>query len=342
MNRRTRILLSLMLGVGLLMAGDYVYRHWFQEPAEQHERSMVALRKKIDDLKVQAAVARKEARQLPELEQRSLPYDVEMAQAGYQAWLLQLVKSAGLASSTVNAEAPVVVTGVAGNKKKSAELYKKYVYTVRGRGEPRQVCQLLFTFYQGGFLHKIPSVSLNPIDGGRQLDITLRIEALGLARSDRKSEMPQPGRPETQLPDLAAYDFISRRNIFSHEGDSILDRIVFTGASYDRNGVAETWITLGGPNSTRVLKLGDSIAIGPHQLELIDLQGDRVLIVFDGELRLVGLGKSLRSGRIIPRSAEIGSEKELGQETLKGSGTGAGREPSRRVGAEFLSQRLQR
>jgi hypothetical protein len=103
-------------------------------------------------------------------ERRSLPPDLEKARSLYQTWLLKAVTDVGLSEPNVNVVSSQSHRG----------LYHQLGFTVSGRGDLKQLTQLLYAFYEADYLHRIRRLHLKRIQGSRQLDIAMAIEAVSL------------------------------------------------------------------------------------------------------------------------------------------------------------------
>ena len=167
MNTRTKFLLAALTVVGVGVLGDQGYRRLVEEPAQKREREASLLDKKIKDAEDTIFTSAAAADALLALEQLSLPYDEELARAHYQNWLLKLVEEVDLKQPSVDAGTPIAVFIKDRSTGKPKEIFKRYSFSLRGRGSLRQVTRLLYEFYQGGHLHKIRTMALNPVAGGQ-------------------------------------------------------------------------------------------------------------------------------------------------------------------------------
>ncbi|HJN08911.1 MAG: hypothetical protein QGG09_21285 [Pirellulaceae bacterium] len=293
MNTRTKFLLGALAVVGVGVFGDQGYRRLVEEPAQKREREASKLDKQIKEAEDTIFRSAAAADELLALEQYSLPYDEELARAHYQDWLLTLVEKVDLQQGSVDAGTPVAVSIKDRNTRKPKEVFKRYLFSLRGRGTLRQVTRLLYEFYQGGHLHKIRTMALNPIAGGKQLDVTMGIEALGLTRCEREGELSTAKANRLAFDNLESYETIVRRNLFSQEGVSALRDVMLTAITFDRSGTPGAWFSAGSNAQTYVVHRGESLGITSHHVEVIDIQPQLVLIEVDGDVLRLSLGKTI-------------------------------------------------
>lgn len=292
MNQRTRLLLIAMSAVGLLWTGDYGYRTLIEGPSSDRMGQIRSLDKKINQARESIVENDGAIEVLDELERLSLPYDPELARARYQDWLLGLVQSVDLKSASVDAGKPTSVSIKDLDTRKPKEIFLKYTFSLRGRGTLQQVSRFLHHFYQAGHLHKISSMTLNPILGGRMIDFSASIEALGLNRCGRKEELSGESVQRLASSNFTDYQSISRRNLFARHGDDTLSEIILSAITIASNGTAQAWFAIGeGP--TQVLKRGESLDIPAHMIEVIDIVAGQVLLDVNGRVVTLKAGESI-------------------------------------------------
>ncbi len=294
MNTRTKYLLAATAIVGVGMVGDRGYRRFVDEPATKHERELSKLQQQISeatDLITESAAA---SDQLLALENCSLPYNKELARARYQDWLLTLVQHVDLQQASVDSGPPTPVTIKDRDTGKPKEIYKRYSFSLRGRGSLKQVTQLLYEFYQGGHLHKIRMLSMNPRTGGKQVNVTMNVEAIGLTRCEREDELSTARVKRQAFDSMDDYQSIARRNFFSREIGSALARVVLTAVTFSKTGLPEAWFSVGTGEPTWKIHRGEVLNIAAHTIEVIDIHAEKVLIMVDGTVVHLPLGKSVQ------------------------------------------------
>jgi hypothetical protein len=307
MNSRTKLLLATLAVVGVGVFGDQGYRRFVEGPEKERERESSSLQKQIEAAEETIFTAASAADELMALEHYSLPYDEELARSRYQDWLLALVEGADLQQPSVDAGTPVAVSIKDRGTREQKEIFKRYSFSLRGRGTLQQVTQLMYEFYQGGHLHKIRTLALNPVAGGKQLDVTMGIEALGLTRCEREGELSTATANRLAFDKLDAYQTIVRRNVFSQEGAGVLRNVMLTAVTFDRSGTPGAWFSAGGDAQTQVVHRGESLEIPSHQVEVLDIQPRSVLIEVDGEVIQLALGKTISEMLVASTPASAGS-----------------------------------
>jgi len=292
MNQRTKILLIALGLVAAFWIADSGYRNLIEEPSRERAQQIERLGEKINEARETIVANAGAGDRLSELERMSLPYDTEFARARYQDWLLDLVQSVELTGASVDAADPVAVSIRDRDTRKPKEIYQRYSFALRGRGTLQQVSRLLHHFYQAGHLHKITSLTMNPVAGGRMIDLSASIEALALTRIDRKEELSGESVNRLASNDFADYQAIARRNLFARHGDDTLSKIVLSAITIASNGTAQAWFAVGdGP--TQVLTRGESLEIPVHAIEVIDIIGSRVLLDVNGRVVSLTAGQSV-------------------------------------------------
>ena len=293
MTPRTRILLIAMGAVGLLWLADTGYRTLVEGPVEERERQVVRLDQQINEARDQIIQSAKAPDTLEYLERLSLPYDPELARAGYQDWLLDLIQRSNLTGASVDAGDPTAVKLKDPQTGKPKEVYLRYVFSLRGRGSLQQIVDFMHQFYQGGHLHKITAFSMNPVSQGRLIDFTASIEAIGLTRCEREGELSRELVSRLASSDFHDYQSIARRNLFARHGDATLAKVVVTAITVAAGGIPEVWISRDG-GQTEVCTRGRTIEIDAHSIEVVDILQDRALLDVDGRVLAIRAGQSIQ------------------------------------------------
>jgi hypothetical protein len=92
MNQRTKWLILGALSVFGLYSVDQLYRRQIEQPTSGLTSELEGLNKKQQSNKETQAVARSATKRLETYQERSLPYDPQLARSAYQDWLLDLVE----------------------------------------------------------------------------------------------------------------------------------------------------------------------------------------------------------------------------------------------------------
>ena len=106
MNRRTLLLLLGAAAVGLLYAGDQIYRAGYEQPMDRLNNRLDGLVTREKKIKTTALEARRDQKRLDVYAALSLPYQPEQARAAYQQWLLALVDRHQMTQASVDPVQP--------------------------------------------------------------------------------------------------------------------------------------------------------------------------------------------------------------------------------------------
>ena len=287
----------LLIGLGLVVlffAGDMGYRKLYEEPARDQERLKEQLTKRLQTAKMEMAKSKRVGEQLEKLEQKSLPWDAEMARARYQDWLVQVAKDAKLTNTSVDSGDPVSTTMSGGKGKRPVEIFKRFNFSLRGRGDFAQVTRFLYDFYRGGHLHKVRSMSLNPVGQGQEIDLSLSIEALALPNADREAELTTLVSEQLAQADVRDYQLIARRNFFGSGGtESAWKQIQLSAITSDVRGVGEAWFHVGAETQTQILQLGQALTMPSFEVRVVSLDETTATVSIDGRLYRLAIGQNL-------------------------------------------------
>lgn len=292
MNQRTKLLLIAMGIVATLWFGDMGYRNLVEGPAEARKRDLNRVEKSLNDAKQSVIDTAGAVDDLELLERISLPYDPELARAAYQDWLLDLVQKSKLTGANVDASQPSSVKIKDRDTRKPKEIFLSYTFSLRARGSLQQVGRFLYDFYQGGHLHKINTISFSPVGGGREVDFTATIEALGLNRCERKGDLSTERFQRLASSEFGDYQLIARRNLFARHGDATLGKVVLTAVTIS-DGASQAWFK-DDQGDTKILGRGESLEIAAHTIELVDIVGESVLLDVDGRVLTIKAGQSVQ------------------------------------------------
>lgn len=289
-TKRNRWLIAALGIIVLLYFGEMGYRKFYEEPTRQNEQRKEQLTKNIKQAKLELAKSKRAARQLEQLEQKSLPWNPDMARSRYRDWLVQLAEDSKLESIRVDSGEPVSVTESRGRSRQPIELYKRFTFTVRGRGSLGEVTGFLHDFYRGGHLHKIKSMSLNP--AGRIVDMNVTIEALALRGADREAELTSLVADELALPSARDYQLIARRNFFASGGTQ---RIQLSAVTADVRGFGQAWFKLAGQRGTEILQVGESLSRASFEVLVVavDETSGTATVNVGGQLYSLSVGQNL-------------------------------------------------
>lgn len=204
---------------------------------------------------------------------RSLPSDTDKAPSAYTSWLLDLVTSARLS----NADVRYV------NSIPQEDLYRKYSFSVSGRGNLDNWVEMLHAFHRMDYLHRIRSMDVAPArEGG--LSIKLSIEAISLSAASANQEPPESPSPLVS-DDVAEYkEPILNRNFFSppnqpprFAGDTSVEAVLnqpfsFVAEFDDPEGDAITYSLAGDvPDGVSIDESSGRLAWNPESKEQLEV-----------------------------------------------------------------------
>ncbi len=226
MNKREKILAA-MVGLLILVGGVLYATSYVSQTMANKNSQILNLETQIDQKQLAIRQSITAAERMTLYERRSLPPDLERARSLYQTWLLKVVTDVGLSEPNVNVVSSQSHRG----------LYNQLGFTVSGRGDIRQLTRLLYSFYEADYLHRIRRLHVRRIQGSRQLDIGLAIDAVSLPTAthmDSLSEFPSGRLAHGSLQDY--YDVILARNLKGPPNnppvfESISDQRVNTNSS---------------------------------------------------------------------------------------------------------------
>lgn len=297
MNRRTTFLLIGAALVATLYFGDSLYRSYVERPAASREKNLKKIENAIENANELIAQKLSVQKQLDAYEKMALPLNTDVARTSYRGWLLSELKSVGLTGISVDATEPTAISIKRQQPKRNQAARKtvmhRYRYSLRCRGSLQQLVSFLFVFYRSGHLHKIRSIALNPSAGGSLIETSMSIEALSLVRTEREMELTTVSVNRLKNDDELHYISIARRNIFSKTGDSVLNNVRVTAITFGKSGRPQVWIKLKPGQPSMVFHNDEKFDVRSHQVEVLDIQTDIVLVLVDGLPTKVALGNAI-------------------------------------------------
>jgi hypothetical protein len=311
MNTRTKWLLIGAASVFGLYFADSFYRSWIEEPQQHLIAQIDALNEKVQEAKDQQLVAQKIGKQLDNYAGRALPYDPQLARSGYQKWLLDLVAKHDVRSASVDAGQPVPITiRVQRNGKSSQEVVGHRIsYSLRGQDSLARLTDFLYDFRQVGHLHKIRSLTLNPVGTEGQLDINMTIEVLSLEATPRKDGLSAWRLAEDAAPPRDQYQQLVHRNLFAQGFAQVLYDVQLKAITFGRSGAADAWFQVDSQGNTERLGVGETVPVALHEIVVADIKPERVLVEVNGDPGWIKLGQSV--GDILSSEKPADSSDEL-------------------------------
>ncbi|MCP4194628.1 MAG: hypothetical protein GY768_28810 [Planctomycetaceae bacterium] len=267
------ILVSLMLAA---YVADLAYRRLYSEPLRVLTNDAVAMKEQLQAAKLDVRREQNKLRELPTLEQQSLPSNLEVAVTDYRGWLLQLVKNVGIEGASVNSTTPTA----------NREAVVRIAFLVRGDGTLEQIVKLLQSFYETEYLHRIQNLTLNPASDGR-IRLTMTIESLAIP-SATAAEFQLESSPQR---DLGEFSLIARRNLFA-TGDPVANKIVVSAITSDSAGKRQAWVT-DPTGKIQFLAVGQSMQHESFGLTVDRVEPLFVEVISDGQRSRIKIGQSL-------------------------------------------------
>lgn len=292
MQKREKILAAV---VGLLLVavgGNWLFERTLQGPLEEKRATVERLKREIDGKTDQLRQARQAGRLLDEWNKQSLPSDEKRANQVYTAWLLELVERAGFDQPKVDSVKQVRKQGI----------YNELWFSVAGRVTLDELTRFLYDFYRVDHLHQIERLSISPVRGSQELDVTLSIAALALPGADRKDTLTK--RISTRLASAALADYLPlvERNVFGEGGGSGFDAAdfaVLTAINYV-DGRAEAWFHVRTTDQRLKLAQGERFEVGQFRGVIAEIDAPDVIIESGDERWLLTLGESLPNATALP------------------------------------------
>ncbi len=317
----TGVLLVVLVAVWLVVVGE----------------SPATLRAKHDDLLDEVAEKQRQSRPLAQLteelrrrERRSLPTDRQAAWALYKQWLLEtVVDRVEFGNANISPKSGISRPGI----------YTTLKFTVEMNGTLEKLTRFLHEFYSASHLHKISSLSINPIDGSSEFKLDVTIEALILPGADRRNKLSTEPGNRLKLSSLQDYqDAILSRKMDENRVDRPaastarglfasyapppepkrvrvpqrrsepqpkppvfdLTKYTYVTAYVSVDGKSEVWLEIRPTGETKKVKEGERFEIGRVRCKILRIGSRQVEITLDGERRLIGFQESLRDGVILP------------------------------------------
>lgn len=292
-DTRRRLLYGALVIILALYIFDAGYRRLYQEPVRTAAARANALREDITSKKLEIAKAKRATQILPELQQRALPYNLERARSSYQSWLLSLVEKSNLVTPKVDSGEPVT------HAANGQVLYQSIAFSVRGRGNMRQITQLLHDFYSAGHMQKIRTMSLTPVGTSDLVDVALSIDTVALPTADRESELTTAASQRLASSAASEYRTIARRNLFQAGGHGVGRYITLTAITSDTRGVLEAWFQDARSDRTYRLRLGQRLEVGSFIAEVAEINKKQVVISIDQQKWPVSMGQDLAEAQTV-------------------------------------------
>ena len=294
MTPRIKWLLIAGLAVFGLYGLDSLYRIWIERPNQQRTAKLDDLNEMLNASKSEQLVAQKQGKRLESFAARALPDDPQLARSLYQQWLLNLVETNQLTSASVDAAQPVRLEIRSRTKKGKRQLVGHRInYSLRGQATLGKLSGFLNDFRKAGHLHKIRAITLNPIGNEGRLDADLTIEVLCLEASANKGQLGVWEVVDEAAVAPSTYDHLVRRNLFARGFAKALFDVELKAITSNRDGIAQAWFRIDGRGTTKTIAAGNQIPVALHDIVVIEVLKNRVLVRVNEELHWIKLGQSI-------------------------------------------------
>ena len=296
MNSRTKWLLIGAAAIFGLYTLDQLYRTQVEQPTNNLTAELDGLNKKLQTNQDTQALARSSGKRLESYQQRSLPYDPQLARSAYQDWLLSQVGKYAIESAAVDAAQPrLIEIRSRVDRRKRIKVGHSISYTLRGQGSLVQWSDWLKDFQQAGHLHKIVNLSLNPVGAKGVLDATMTIEVLSLmaaASKDQLSSWRKMVDDQQQVTDTN-YDQLVQRNLFAKGFAKSLYQIELKAITIDRQGQAQAWFRLDDKDNVEAIQVEQQLPVQLHSITVLEILPDKVQIQLNRESYWISLGQTI-------------------------------------------------
>ena len=294
MTPRIKWLLIAGLAVFGLYGLDSLYRIWIERPNQQRTAKLNDLNEMLNASKSEQLVAQKQGKRLESFAARALPDDPQLARSLYQQWLLKLVEKNELTSASVDAAQPVRLEIRSRTKKGKRQLVGHRInYSLRGQATLAKLSGFLNDFRKAGHLHKIRAITLNPIGNEGRLDADLTIEVLCLEASANKEQLGVWEVIDEAVIAHSTYDHLVRRNLFARGFAKALFDVELKAITSNREGIAQAWFRIDGRGTTKTIAAGNQIPVALHDIEVIEVLSNKVLVRVNEESHWIKLGQSI-------------------------------------------------
>jgi len=204
MSKREKTLAA-AVGLLLLLAGGYYLFGRIEAGLRKRRGEVAKAEAEIGRMKMVVKQGERAQERIEAYQGRSLPPNRELARSLYQSWLLEQVEKVEFDMPDVKA--------VSTRRHRS---YDCLTFSIKGKGNLRQLVQFLYQFYTADYLHRIWRLRIDPIKETRDFDLTFTIEALILPGAKPRDSLGDSKSNRLAWKELSDYtDVILTRNLFS-------------------------------------------------------------------------------------------------------------------------------
>lgn len=294
MNPRTKWLIAGGAIVFGLYAIDSLYRSWIEEPEKQLTARLDDLTSDIQKTKDQQLQAQRAGKRYDDYLARALPGDPQLARSLYQKWLLTQIERFEITSSSVDASQPSTIELRSRTKKgKRDRIGYRIDFSLRGQASLSKLAGFLDEFRNSGMLHKLTSVTLNPIGNEGRLDVSLSIQVLSLDGATNDKELTQWRVLPEVIAERSSNNTFVKRNLFARGFANALYDVSLKAITVNRKGESEAWFTVDNKGTVAKIQAGNNVPVALHEIAVVALETDRAQINVNQDLHWIKLGESV-------------------------------------------------
>ena len=204
LQRREKILAGSALGLVGLAGLWFLFFSGDSRSSDQLIAERNKLAGEIESKQKARQAANRDAKRLAQWQRRALPPDPSLAASLYQNWLRSLAARSTFAATTL-------VSNDAGIHR---DQFTRISFTLHAQARLGDLVEFMYEFYSAGFLHQIRKMDVKPIQGSRELEVDLTIEALSLPTAESKDRLPKEAGSVLQFAKLSDYPIRSCRADF--------------------------------------------------------------------------------------------------------------------------------
>jgi hypothetical protein len=296
MNTRTKWLIAGGASVFGLYGADSMYRSWVEQPKQQLTQQLDDLDSDLQKSKQQQLLAQKIGKRNDDYLARALPSDPQAARSVYQKWLLGKIEQFEFTSSTVDASQPAPLEIRSRAKKgKREKIGSRIDFTLRGQASLSKLAAFLDEFRNSGILHKVTSLTLNPIGNEGRLDISLSIQVLSLEGALNDTEVTEWRVLPEIIADRESINAFVKRNLFARGFAKALYDVTLKAITVNRGGQTEAWFTVDSKGTIAKIQSGERVPVALHEIQVVSLEADRVQVNVNQDVHWIKLGESIGS-----------------------------------------------
>ncbi|MFN7290614.1 MAG: hypothetical protein ACK5YR_07215 [Pirellula sp.] len=294
MNQRTKWLIAGGAIVFGLYGADSIYRSWIEEPEKQLTARLDDLSSDLQKTKDQQLQAQRAGKRYEDYLARALPGDPQTARSVYQKWLLTQIERFEITSSSVDASQPSAIELKSRTKKgKRDRIGYRIDFSLRGQASLSKLAGFLDEFRNAGMLHKLASVTLNPIGNEGRLDVSLSIQVLSLDGATNDTELTQWRVLPEVIAERSSNNTFVKRNLFARGFAKALYDVSLKAITVNRKGESEAWFTVDNKGTVAKIQAGSNVPVALHEITVVALESDRAQINVNQDVHWIKLGESV-------------------------------------------------